>query len=359
MKINIWTEIFQSIRKNMLRSTLSGFTVVFGVFVFTILFGIATGLKNTFNKEFRETNINTIFVYSGITSKPYKGRKAGRKIQFKNQHIKFLNQKYDSKIEHSSGGIYKNMNMNVSYFNKNNNYMIYGTKDNFQFIKKFEITSGRFFSYSDTYKKLKVAVIGTLLQEDIFGKKNPIGKQLNIQGISFKVIGVHHKKNNDRENRKIYIPYTTAQDIYQNNDYIDMMYIAHSPDMNHNQVLALRNSIEKDLKDIFYVSPKDNGAIDTWNAIGTLKKIHTMNAVLGLIILFIGLGTLIASIIGISNIMVYSVKERTKELGIRKVLGAKPKYITSLILLETILVTSLSGYIGMLIGFRYPEPNRR
>ncbi len=357
MKINIWTEIFQSISKNMLRSTLSGFTVAFAVFVFTILFGIATGLKNTFNKKFTDKNTNIISVSSGITSKPYKGRKGGRKIQFKNQQIKFLNQKYDSKIEYSSGIIYKNMN--VSHFNKNNHYSIIATKDNFQFIEKLEITSGRFFNYSDTHKKLKVVVIGKLVQEDIFGKKNPIGKQLNIQGISFKVIGVHHKKNDDRENRKIYIPYTTAQDIYQNNDYIDEMYISHSPDMNHNQALALKNSIEKDLKDIFYVSPKDDGAIYTFSDTESLKNINTMTFVLGLIILFIGLGTLIAGIIGISNIMVYSVKERTKELGIRKVLGAKPKHIISLILLETILVTSLSGYIGMLIGFRYPEPNRR
>jgi putative ABC transport system permease protein len=344
----LWSEIFQSIGKNKLRSILSGFTITFAILIFTLLFGIANGLQNTFESFFVNDASNTISIRAGKTSKPYKGQQTGRRVKLSNKEYHFLNNKNGDKIEYSTARIYKNFD--VSYKGNKNNYSTRAVHPEHQFIEKSLITNGRYINQGDIVNNLKVAVIGKLVKEDLFKNKYPVGKYINLQGISFKIIGVFEEDNDDNENRIIYIPVSTAQNLYQKNDYVNAINLTYNPKMNYDEALAFGTQITKQLKEQLSIAPKDQSAIRVQNYAEGKKNSDQMMFVLGLLILFIGSGTLIAGIVGISNIMVYIVKERTKELGIRKVLGASPKSIIGLILLESITITSLAGYLGMLIG---------
>lgn len=344
----LWSEIFQSIGKNKLRSILSGFTITFAILIFTLLFGIANGLQNTFESFFVNDASNAIFIRAGKTSKPFKGKQTGRRVKLSNKEFEFLNEKNGEKIEFATARIYKNFD--VAYKGKKNNYNIRAVHPDHQFVEKSIITDGRYINQRDVNNNLKIAIIGKLVKEDLFKNKYAIGKYINVHGISFKVVGVFEEETDDNENRIIYIPVTTAQVLYQKNDYINAINLTYNPKMNYDEALDFGTLLTKQLKEKLSIAPKDQSAIRVRNFADGKKKSDQMMFVLGLLILFIGSGTLIAGIVGISNIMVYIVKERTKELGIRKVLGASPKSIVGLILLESVTITSLAGYLGMLIG---------
>ena len=184
----------------------------------------------------------------------------------------------------------------------------------------------------------------------MFGNKNALGKNINLDGISYKVIGVFNDPGGDNDERFIYTPFTTAQGMYRINDELDQIGLTYNPSLNVDQALAFSNLLEKMLKEKHNIDPRDQGALRVQNYAERTKGVQQMMFGLNIIILFIGIGTLIAGIIGISNIMVYIVKERTKEIGIRKALGATPSSIIGMIMMESIFVTAVAGYAGLLIG---------
>lgn len=345
---DLWREIFQSIQKNKLRSILSGFTISFAILIFTLLFGIANGLQNTFESFFVSNASNAITIRTGKTSKPYKGNQSGKKIQLSNADFEFLKKKNASKIEYSSGRIYKNFR--VSHHNEHRNYNIKAVHPEHQFIEKSSMSRGRFINTSDLHNARKVAVIGKKVSDDLLQNKFPIGKYIQMQGIAFKIVGVFEEADDDNENSVIYIPLNTAQNLYEKNNYLNEISLTYNPTMNYEEALDFGYLIKKQLQERLTVAPKDQRAIRIRNNAEGKKGIDQLMFVIGILILFIGFGTLTAGIVGISNIMVYIVKERTKELGIRKVLGASPRAIVSLILLEAISITSLAGYLGIFIG---------
>ncbi|MEI6864460.1 ABC transporter permease [Flavicella sp.] len=345
---DLWNEIFQSINKNKLRSALSGFTILFAILIFTLLSGISNGLQNTFSELFSNDNSNTIYIRSGKTSKPYKGNQTGKKINFSNKDFDFAKKQYDNQIEYITARLYKNFN--CSYKGNKNSYSIRAVHPDHQFIESTNVTYGRYLNNNDIITKQKYIVIGKLVVKDLFGNTDPIGKYVIMQGISFLVIGTFEDDGGDNEERIIYMPVSTAQSIFSNKEYIDEIRLTYDKSMNFNQTVALTNRITEDFKERFSVAPDDQRAIRTRNYAETRKQTSQMSFVIGLLVIFIGFGSLVAGIVGISNIMVYIVKERTKELGIRKVLGAKPKSIISLILIECIVITSIAGYVGMLLG---------
>ncbi|WP_242156899.1 ABC transporter permease [Aestuariivivens sediminis] len=346
--IDLWREIFQSINKNRTRSLLSGFTVTFAILLFTILFGIANGLKNTFKEAFADDVTNAIFVRSGRTTKAHKGLQAGRRIQFKNEDFNYLIDEFDHKIEFISARIYRNVS--AIYKNEHNNYNVRAVHPDHQFLERTIIHEGRFINQNDLVYKNKVIVIGRLVAKDLFIKEDPLGKYLNLNGIPYKVIGIFKDKGGDNEERLIYMPVSTAQQIYGNNDYIDQINLSYKPDLTFDQAINFGNDISKKLKNRFSVANSDQRAIRVFNMASQTQGVRKMNVVLGIIILIIGLGTLTAGIVGISNIMIFIVKERTKEIGIRKALGASPRSIVSIILAESIVITTIAGYLGLLIG---------
>jgi len=346
--IDLWREIFQSINMNRTRSLLSGFTVAFAILLFTILFGIANGLQNTFAEAFIDDANNSIFINSGRTTKANKGLQEGRQIQFKNEDFDYIKNDFEDKVEFITARIYKNFQ--ASFRGEQNVYDVRAVHPDHQYLEKTQIEDGRYINQNDLNNKTKTVVIGRLVEEDLFLKTNALGKYLNLGGIQFKVIGVFTDDGGDNEERKIYIPISTAQYLYGNNDYIDQISLTYNPEMDYDQALAFSTLLTKKMKHRFSVARSDQRAIRVRNMAEGTKAVSQMTVGLTFIILIIGFGTLIAGIVGVSNIMIFIVKERTKEIGIRKALGASPKSIVSIILIESILITAIAGYVGLLLG---------
>jgi len=343
-----WIEIFQTIRKNKLRTALSGFTIAFAILLFTLLFGIGNGLKNTFEREFAKDSMLSIYIRTGRTTKPFKGLQSGRKIQFKNDDYKFLVDKFGDRMQTISPRIQRSVQ--AIYKGEQNNYTLRAVYPNYLILESAEIESGRFLNMIDLQKRSKVIVIGRLVEKDLFGQLSALGKEINLGGISYRVIGTFSDPGGDNDERYIYGPFTTVQRLYGNKDELGDFGLTYDPKLSVDEAIMFGNQISKALKAKHSVDPRDQGAIRVQNYAEGNKQVSMMMLVLNIIILFIGIGTLIAGVIGISNIMVYIVKERTKELGIRKALGATPKSIIGMIMLESIFITTVAGYVGLLIG---------
>lgn len=344
-----WQEIFQTLSKNKLRTALSGFTIAFAILLFTLLFGIGNGLKNTFAREFAGDSDKSIYINANRTTKPYKGLQSGRKIQFKDDDSEFINENFADKIEFFSPNV-ERFSVRGVYKGEQNFYTVRGVYPDYQPLESAEIAEGRFLTYLDLERKAKVVVIGRLVEKDLFGKFSALGKNMTLDGISYKVVGVFNDPGGDRDERFIYTPFTTAQGMYRENDHLDRFGMTYSPSLSVDEALAFSAELTKMLKDKHDIHPRDQAAIRVQNYAEGSRSIGIIMLSLNVIIMFIGIGTLIAGIIGISNIMVYIVKERTKELGIRKALGAKPKSIIGMIMTESIFVTAIAGYVGLVIG---------
>ncbi|MGA1226831.1 MAG: ABC transporter permease [Tamlana sp.] len=346
--LDLWREIFQSINMNRTRSLLSGFTVAFAILLFAILFGIANGLQNTFQEAFGTDANNSIVIFPGRTTKAYKGLQVGRQIQFKNEDREFIKDKFGDKVQFITSKV--NKSVNASFKGEKNSYEVRGVHPEYMFIENNLVKEGRYINQNDLDTRSKVVVIGRVVEQDLFFKEDPIGKYINLSGIQYKIVGVFTDDEGDSEESVIYMPITTTQFVYGNNDFVDFLHLTYNPEMNSGQALAFGNSIKNSLKDKFDVARSDQRAIRMWNMAEGTKQVDIMTTSLTFIILVIGFGTLIAGIVGISNIMIFIVKERTKEIGIRKALGASPRSIVSIILIESIIITAISGYIGLLIG---------
>lgn len=345
---DLWREIFQSINMNRTRSVLSGFTVAFAILLFTILFGIANGLNNTFAEAFSDDANNSIFIQSGTTTKANKGFQAGRQIQFKNKDLDYIKEEYGDKVQYITSRLY--LTVNATFRNEKSTYPLRAVHPDHQFLENTIIKEGRYINQLDIENKTKVVVIGRLVEQDLFLKTTALGKYISLNGLQYKIVGVFADDGGDNEERIIYMPITTAQRVYGNNDYIDQINLTYNPDMNYNKAIAFSTDLTKDLKDRFDVANSDQRAIRVRNLANESKTVNQMTFGLGVIIIVIGFGTLIAGIVGVSNIMIFIVKERTKEIGIRKALGASPRSIVSIILMESILVTAIAGWVGLLIG---------
>ena len=343
-----WREIFDTISKNKLRTFLSGFTVALGIFIFIILFGLGNGLKNTFQEFFLDDASNTIFIYPGKTSEPYKGFKANRRIEFENEDLKEIDENFAFFIEYLTPRITRSAL--TRYKNESNTYPTRAVAPGHQFVEKTILMKGRYINPSDLEEKKKSAVIGRLVAKDLFKGEDPIGKYINIGTIAFKVIGVFQDDGGDNEERNIYIPYTTRQLIEKSNDKVDQIIVTFRKELGHAGALALEKSLKNYFKEKKSIAPSDPNGVYFQNLTDDLKQSQQFAVVLQLIVSFVGLGTLIAGIIGISNIMVFVVKERTKELGIRKALGATPISVIQMILQESVFITTISGYIGLFLG---------
>ena len=346
--IDRWREIFQSINKNRLRSVMSGFTVAFAILLFTLLFGIVSGLSNSFKGAFADDAQNSMFVRVWKTSMPYKGLQTGRRVQLKNDDYNFVKDEYSNKLQYQSARIYKNFTL--KYKNEASNYSVMAINPDHQFIEKTIINEGRYVNARDIKEKSKVIVIGRLIKEDLFGERPALGKRLNVNGSSYLIIGIFSDEGGDNEERKAFIPLSTAQMIYGNNDYISQMAFGYNPNLSLDAAVAFGNQMERELRKKMNIHPDDQSALSVRNMAEANKGIGQFMGVLYAIVILVGSGTLVAGIIGISNIMIFVIKERTKEFGIRKALGAKPSSIVGMVVQESVLITTLAGYLGLTLG---------
>ncbi|MBT3443057.1 MAG: FtsX-like permease family protein [Flavobacteriaceae bacterium] len=343
-----WLEIFETIRKNKLRTFLSGFTVALGILIFVVLFGFGNGLRNTFENFFEDDAKNTMWLRSGRTSKPYMGYEANRLIEFDNDDLKEISSRFEFYIEGITPRI--SFSGNVGYKLESNNYSIRGVGPSHQKNEMTIMMKGRYINGLDIDNKERNVVIGRLVEQDLFKGEDGIGKFISGGGRSWKVVGVFQDDGGDNEERIIYAPYTTIQLIQKSTDKVGQIIISYKPEIGYGGAVAFENQLRKYIKQRKNIAPTDPRGVFIRSAASELKENDQFASVLQYIISFVGIGTLLAGIIGISNIMVFVVKERTKELGIRKAIGATPKSIIGMILQEAIFITTISGYIGLFIG---------
>jgi len=343
-----WSEIFEAIGKNKLRTVLSGFTVALGILIFTILLGMGNGLHNSFLQSFVDDAQNIIFIRTGQTSIAYKGFQEGRQIRMKNEDMSFIEDNNIGKVEYLTPRVY--LGGLAKYKKESGNYTIRSVNQDHQYLEKTIMMKGRYLNEKDVAERSKNIVIGRLVEKDLFKKDDALEKYLDIDGIAYKVIGVFQDSGGDNEERYIYLPYTTAQLLFGNNEYVDQINLSYNMAMTTDEAIAFADKIERDFKQKFNVAPDDQSAVRVRSFAEDIKETMIILGGINIVIFIIGIGTLISGVIGIGNIMTFTVKERTKELGIRKALGASPRSIISMILQEAMLITSVAGYLGLLIG---------
>lgn len=366
-----WNEILSTIRKNKLRTFLTGFSVAWGIFMLIILLGSGNGLENGVKKEFESSAKNTIWIWSGQTSLPYKGMKPGRNIQMKNEDYAEIRRTI-KEIDKGSPRFDMWGNNIISYKKQNGTYNIRTCYPDYQFIEKLDITEGRFINNIDLAQYRKVTTISTQVRDALFKGEPAIGKYVNVKGVPFKVIGIFKDGDErDQNMRMIYLPITTAQRVFAGNNDINTIAVTVGASTAEESKI-IESNIKSKLAALHKFDVNDPRAIGTWNSVEEFSNFQKLFAGIRLFIWIIGFGTIIAGIVGVSNIMMIVVKDRTKEIGIRKAIGATPWSIISLVLQEAVLITSFAGYIGLVLGvvvletvgskiesnfFRHPEVN--
>lgn len=347
-------EIFSTMRKSKLRTFLTGFSVAWGIFMLIVLLGAGKGLQNGVSANFSNDAVNMVNVWPRRTSMPYQGFKAYRRLRFKDQDLELL-KKHFPQIDKASG-IISLYGHTVSYGKEYGNYSINGVMPDYKDIRtlKIEAGKGRFINTIDMLKERKVVVINQRVADNLFREEEPLGKYIRIGDIAFLVVGLETKTSND-ENGYCYIPHSTAQTIYNKRGYTDEFYFTvrgmDSPQANEAFELALRKTLASSL----IVHPDDTAAFGVWNMAETYVQTKRIFSTLQLFVLIIGLCTLVAGIVGVGNIMVITVKERTREFGIKKAIGASPANILTAVLVESIMITGIFGYLGMILGIAVLE----
>lgn len=346
--IDKWQEIFSTISKNKLRTVLTGFSVAWGIFMLVVLLGSGYGLENGVKREFMGDAVNYVSINSGVTSMAYKGMKPGRRIQFTNEDEDVLKQV--DNIESTSTRSYVFLQNNIiSYKNEYGTFDMFAITPSYRDVESITVISGRFLNEKDITDHRKVVAIGRLVYEALFKEEDAVNKYIKLGGVPFKVIGVFDDPGQDRDLQRVYLPVSTAQRVFNmgNNIRTVCMNLTETDVAGSNEVV---DKVRHDLAAKHKFNPEDLRAIGVFNSIENFRQFMDLFAGIRFFIWIIGTGTIIAGIVGVSNIMMIVVKERTKEIGIRKALGAAPWTIISLILQESILITAFAGYIGLVAG---------
>jgi putative ABC transport system permease protein len=347
-------EVLQTLSKNKLRTTLTAFGVFWGIFMLMIMLGSGHGLENGVTRSFGGSATNAVYMWTQQTTLPYKGLPRGRGYNFLQEDIQAIKDnvpELDVLAPSAQLGGYRGEN-NVSRGTKTGPFAVRGDYPENRFIQVFTITSGRYINQLDIVERRKVCVIAPRVQEVLFGKsENPLGQYIQVNGTYFKVIGtIATDKNGDDAEEKmqtIYIPFTTFQQAFNWGGKIGWFSMTAKPQF---AASLMEEKVKKILAQRHRISPDDPYAIGSWNSQKEFKKIQGLFAGIKLLVWVVGIGTLFAGVIGISNIMLIIVKERTREIGVRRALGATPKSIITQIISESVLLTSLAGYFGLLAG---------
>ncbi|MGX1928775.1 ABC transporter permease [Flagellimonas sp. 2504JD4-2] len=351
--IERWQEIFDTIRKNKLRTFLTGLSVASGIFILVILLGFGQGMRNGIEHEFKQDATTSVWAWPGVTSKEFKGLNPGRRIQFNNDNFEATTSMFKETVEYKSPRIFVR-NITVNYGKESLVYSVQGVNADFQFIEGPKMVEGRFVNYQDEISTGKVAVIGNKIKKDVFTDVDtPVGEFIDISGIPFKIVGVFGEMQ-DREEERIYIPITTAQRVFNGGNRVNSLSYTLPEVENFDQAVAqavkFKDELRTYLQQAHIVAPDDNGAMNVWSAMEEAKRYYGITNSMKLFFWFVGGCTIIAGVVGVSNIMLIVVKERTREIGIRKALGAKPWSIVGMIMHESIFVTAISGFSGLIFS---------
>ena len=351
-----WQEIFGSIGQNKLRTVITIIGVLWGIFLYILLSGIAKGVDNGFEQRFERISSNSLFVWTQNTSIPYLGFKIDRKWNIKLNDVETLKMEIPE-IKNIAPRIQKgnwgSQGASVTNGQRNGTYNIYGDYPILKVVSQKDIyDGGRFINHLDIKEERKVCVIGERTKKELFSDDiNPIGKYININNIYFKVIGIHKFVDEGggsfADDGDIHVPFSTFKRLYNTGDIVGFLLIAGFDDVD---ILKVERQVKNLLKKIHNVHPDDERAIGAFNLGALFTRIKNFANGMSFISLVIGVATIIAGVIGIGNILLISVKERTKEIGIRRAIGASPNHIRKQIILESVFLTVVAGIIGIILG---------
>ncbi|MBO6516989.1 MAG: ABC transporter permease [Bacteroidia bacterium] len=341
-------EIWQSIRTNKLRTFLTGFSVGWGIFMLVLLLGLGNGMQNGTRDKFKDDAINSIAISGGQTSLSHDGLLPGRRIKFKNEDYDLIKKEIEG-VEKITARVAKWRSFSVSYGDKSAAYRVRGTHPDHKFVEKTIIRQGRFLNELDLEQNRKVCVISEQIEDELFDGESAMGKWLSLSGTTFRVVGIFVDEGSEGENGILYLPITTAQVAFGRADNIDRIIFT-TGEASLEETQAMAEKVRQMAAAKHHFSPNDPRAIHIRNNYEEFKRISDVIDVMKSFFWLIGILTIFAGIIGVSNIMLITVQERTKEIGIRKSIGASPLSIVSMIVQESILITGIFGYIGLFLA---------
>lgn len=347
-----WQEIWATITQNKSRSILTAFGVFWGMFMLVVMVGAGIALERGINQNIEGFATNSCFVWSQQTTEPYKGFKKGRNWEMKNSDIPILINNIDE-IEYLAPVLFGGRGTNNVVRNEiAGSFGVKGNYPEYNKIDESKLTYGRYINDIDIAEQRKVCMIGERVYEVLFPtKENPIGKQIKVNGIYFQIIGVtrHLSKVNigGDEKETVVLPFTTMQQAFNMGNDVHFVAVTAKPGI---KVKVIEEKIQNILKQLNNIAPTDKTAVGGMNIEDQFTMFLYLGLGIGFLIWFVGAGTLIAGGIGISNIMLVTVRERTKEIGIRRALGATPRTIITQILSESIILTFLAGITGLMVG---------
>ena len=342
-----WQEIFDVVKANKLRTFLTAFSVSWGIFMLIILLGAGNGLRNGFMSSFGDDAVNSVWIRTGNTSMAYKGMKPNRRIQMTNDEYDLIASSFED-IDHITGR-YGGWGATMAHKEKTANLPYRGVHPDHKVLENTILTRGRFINNTDLKDKTKVAILGEDAVVEIFGKEDPMGKYFSVWKVPFKVVGTFKDEGGRWENKMVYFPVTTTQQVFNGKGRLDRIMFT-TGDASDARVGQIIEETKQMLSDKLVFDPNDSRAIYINNNSEEYKMVSGIFSGINAFVWIIGVMTIIAGVVGISNIMMITVKERTKEIGIRKALGATPGSVVSMILLEAVVITTVAGYTGLVLG---------
>ncbi|OFY56946.1 MAG: hypothetical protein A2Y87_08220, partial [Bacteroidetes bacterium RBG_13_46_8] len=323
------------------------FSVAWGIFILIILLGSGRGLQNGIESQFRQDAVNTIWFGAGTTSKAYKGMQPGRRVNFTNEDYEFVKKSIDG-VDQISARYYMWDNRVISYKKEYGVFDIFSIHPDYQDIETATLVEGRFVNQIDIKKRRKVVTIGRPVKDALFKNgENPIGEYIKVNNVPFQVVGVFVDKI-ERDETRIYLPISTAQMITGGGNRIHNLTI--TSNLSAKKSEELEKTIRTEMAERHRFDKEDDQAMWMWNTLKEFKKFTNMFMGIQIFVTIIGIFTIIAGIVGVSNIMIIVVNERTKEIGIRKAIGASPASVVGMIIFEAVIITGFAGYIGLLSG---------
>ncbi|MDR1553328.1 MAG: ABC transporter permease [Prevotellaceae bacterium] len=354
--ISLLHEILNTIRRNKMRTFLTGFAVAWGIFMLIVLLGSGNGLKNGFTSNFGDRLMNVVQVSSWRTNIPYAGFQSGRRVYLDDRDVKLTSDEFDRYINFVIGNVNlgsKNISNGAEYLSSS----MSGVSPNRIIVdgSKIEQGNGRFINDLDIREKRKVIVISQRAKEILFKNETAIGKNVNVSGIIYTVVGVYYMENR-QDVTTSYIPISTAQIIYNRGINLSNFAFTLNENIYDKETSAeFMNNYRKRIAQVHQVAPEDENAIWYWNRFENYLEMANISKYINIAVWIIGIFTLLSGIVGVSNIMLITVRERTREFGIRKSIGASPWSILKLVIVESIFITTIFGYIGLVCGVGITE----
>lgn len=351
--IDTLQELYATIKRNKLRTALTGMAVSWGIFMLIVLLGAGNGVMHAFEQSSSERALNSMRIYPGYTTKVYDGLKEGRRIQLDNRDLNDTEKLFTEHIE-KAGATVRQGGINLSYGNQYVNIALQGVHPNYTEVEAVKSTQGRFVNAPDLKERRKVIVLHTKTAEVLFKEEAAIGAFVNAGGIVYQVVGLYDD-GTDSSTSDAFIPFSTLQTIYNKGDKLNNIIFTTKGLTEKADNEAFEKAYRKVIAQNHRFDPTDDSGIWIWNRMTQYMQTQEAMGILRTAIWVIGIFTLLSGIVGVSNIMLITVKERTREFGIRKALGAKPRHILWLIIIESVAITTLFGYIGMVAGIGATE----